>query len=112
MDELLFSQAVDQAERYCGEVRSMPPAQRMEFIRTQTLGAVSELMEVLDETGWKPWRKSDFGAVDRERYIAELSDVFIFIANLACAVGCSGAELAAAIRKTQLKNQRRIEEGY
>jgi hypothetical protein len=112
LEELLGSQLSSQLHRFGQHPASWSREERIEYIRTQTLGAVSELMEVLDETGWKPWKQDEYGAVDRGRYIDELSDVIIFITNLALAVGCTPDELSDAIRQTQDKNNRRIKEGY
>lgn len=112
IDELVYSQALSQAERFGKEVRHFTLDERIEFIRTQVLGGLDELHEVLAETGWKPWKKNGYGNVNREKFIKELTDVLIFWTNLAIAVDATPQELSAAIRATQTKNADRVAAGY
>lgn len=112
LDELIFSQALSQARRFGREVRYFTPDERIEFIRTQTLGALDELHEALHETGWKPWKTRGYAEVNRENFIEELADVLIFWANLAVAVGATGKEMADAVKAVQNKNDLRVAVGY
>ena len=113
LEELLAAQTASQLDRYGNTLPvDWEPKAVAGYIRMSVLGAIDELMEVLNEVGWKPWRKAGANEINREAYIDELSDVIIFVANLAVAVDCSADELEKAIRKTMEKNERRKAEGY
>jgi NTP pyrophosphatase (non-canonical NTP hydrolase) len=84
----------------------------MEFVREQTLGAVAELMEALNESGWKSWKSRGFGETDKERTADELADVFIFVTNLALAAGLTWRDLDGGIRRAWFKNDEREKNGY
>ena len=113
LKELLGAQTASQLDRF-GNTLPVDWSARevIGYIRIQVLAAVNELMELIDETGWKPWKSQGYTEINRERYIDELSDVIIFVTNLAVAVDCSPEELEAAIRKTMEKNETRKREGY
>lgn len=72
--------------------------------------AVSELVEMGDEFGWKPWASSRH--VNREQIIKEAVDLLHFVANLLTMASCTGQELTTAYRAKQLKNLARQIEGY
>ena len=90
----------------------LPRDRWCDYIRTNVLGLLDEAHEVLAETGWKPWKKQNYGEVDFDKFVAELSDVLVFVANLAIAVGATEEDVARALAVTYEKNRRRLEEGY
>lgn len=53
---------------------------RAEYVRINVLAAVKELMEAMDEVGWKPWGKSQH--FNTQKFIEELADVQMFLDNL------------------------------
>ena len=58
--------------------------ERIEYIRTQALALIAEIVEMLDEVGWKPWATSRH--VNEDRAFGELRDAFQFLMNLMMAV--------------------------
>ena len=73
-----------------------------EFFRWNVLAAQAELVELLNEAGWKPWATSRH--FNREQIIGEAVDALHFIANLLRMTGCTGHELSARYRGKQLVN--------
>ena len=110
--QLLRYQAADQEERFGVHPADLLPALRVEYIREQTLGALAELHEALDETGWKPWKEEGHGEVRREAMTLELSDVLVFLLNLYVVTGSTPEQVEATVLATQSKNRKRLEEGY
>jgi len=84
----------------------------VDSVRDNVLAAQHELGEVLDTTGWKQWKKTGYGEVDRKQYIDELADVILFVLNLAIVQRVTGAELAQAIFNKWRLNARRQRQGY
>ncbi len=85
---------------------------RMEYIRTMVLSAHVELTEVLNETGWKPWKLEGFGHIDKGRVTNELADVMLFVQSIAEACGVEARDLEAACFAKIDENERRQAEGY
>lgn len=56
------------------------PTHRMATLRTQVLATLDEVHEALNETGWKPWAKSQH--FNREAFQGELIDAWHFFMNL------------------------------
>jgi len=106
--ELLETQAASQERRFGSLPDAWPTYERIDYVKTQVLGALDELHEVLGETGWKPWKSEGYGTVNRDAYLSEISDVLVFVTNLVIAVGGTPDELEGCLRATQAKNQRRM----
>lgn len=83
-----------------------------DYVRLSFTGAVTELGEVMNEIGWKPWKGSTYGVVNGDRVAEELADVFLFVSNLALACRVTSEQLQDAIEAAWEKNQRRQREGY
>lgn len=88
--------------------------QLREYIRTQVLSLNAEIIEALDETQWKPWAADipDQPIVNKDRYIGELADVYIFFMNMMLAGKVSVTELCEAVETKQTKNIKRQQDGY
>lgn len=84
--------------------------ERKAYIREQALALADELHEALAETGWKSWATSDH--INREAYLGELADVYIFFMNLMLVADLTAAELAMAVINKQAKNHKRQDDGY
>ena len=87
-----------QADVYGVEVLQLDGEAFAEYMRTNTLAAMVELSEFLQELPWKPWK--DEGRPDEDAYrraVVELADVLIFVFNLAAALGVTGDRLEQAI---------------
>jgi len=78
--EDLFEAQLAFQERLGHDLPAMTPDTRLRYIRDCTLACVSELMEALDETGWKPWATSRH--VHEDKFFAELRDAWQFLTNL------------------------------
>lgn len=76
------------------------------FIREQALALIVEVGEVLNETQWKPWaiQTDEAIVIDKQKYIGELADVYIFFMNLMLAGGVTTTELVEAVSAKQAKN--------
>lgn len=97
------------------EVKDMSPDDLAAYIRTQSLALMAEVIEVLDETHWKPWATRPDGehvVPSPERYKGEIVDAFIFLMNLMLAGGMSMMELAEMVSAKQDKNLQRQIDGY
>lgn len=88
----------------------MEDIDRMDYIRTQALALTDELHEALAETGWKPWATSNH--INRDAYMGELADVFIFFMNLMIAGDITPTELMTVVKAKQIKNRKRQDDGY
>ena len=67
---------------------------------------------MLGTVGWKPWKTTDYGYVNRKRYIDEMADVILFVLNLLIAQRVTGREISAAIIKKWRVNADRQKKGY
>lgn len=84
-----------------------------ESVRTNVLAATHELHELLDEVGWKPWKRAGYGRVtSRQRYIEEVTDVLLFTLNLLLLQGVTGDEIAKALERKLQVNRDRQRKGY
>lgn len=93
----------------------MTDNEKAEFIRTQVLAAQAELIEVLNETHWKPWatRPLDESIVPSlAKFTGEMADVFIFFMNLMLVAGVSMTDLCKAVDAKQQINLTRWQNGY
>lgn len=96
-------------------VSGMAPDKLADYIRTQSLALMAEVIEVLDEAHWKPWAKrpADEDVIPhRERWKGEIADVFLFTMNLMLAGGMTMMELAQLVDAKQDKNIARQLGGY
>lgn len=85
-------------------------SEMMEHIRTQTLACVAELMEAMDEAGWKPWATSDH--LNVEAFRSELIDAFRFWLNLMHIAGLSAEGVMSYYQESLNKTRARVENGY
>jgi NTP pyrophosphatase (non-canonical NTP hydrolase) len=85
---------------------------RRQMMEANLLGLLAEAGEVAQEFGWKSWKKSSVGTVNRDRALAELVDVMHFVANLLVILNVSGQELGEAYAEKLDENIRRQKEGY
>ena len=80
------------------------------FFAWNCFALMSEVVEMSEEVGWKPWASSRH--VNRERVIEEAVDAMHFLGNILRMVHCTGGELTAAYKAKQEENLRRQQEGY
>jgi hypothetical protein len=90
---------------------------RIIYLRTMVLACIDELLEALNETGWKPWALSDH--INEAAAFGELSDALQFLLNAFFAVSPKGMTpewIARAIDDRHMAkvkvNIARHEQGY
>lgn len=81
-----------------------------DFFRWNAFALVSEVVEMSEEIGWKPWATNR--DVDRTKLIGEAVDAMHFLANILRMVGCTGNELTNAYKSKQMRNLERQQKGY
>lgn len=100
-------------QRAMGEIdpRDLGPTpERAEFVRWNVLACIAELIEMLEETPWKPWATST--QFDRRAVIREAVDAMHFLGNVLRVVDCSGEELTLEFLKKNRRNLQRQLDGY
>lgn len=112
LEAVLVRQLDAQRSFYGLRPDDMEPEDRMAWLRTNALAAVAEVIETLDEAGWKPWKSKGFGEIDRAAFAHEMSDVILFLLNMLLVAGVTGQELADALETTWAKNEQRQQTGY
>lgn len=98
-----------QRERYGVEIDQLRGEDYAGAVMMNVTASVAELGEYLQETQWKPWKKT-VDAPDRERRaerVEELVDVLHFVANLLALEGVDDAELSAVYLDKVNKNRTR-----
>jgi len=88
----------------------LAPDAKMAYIREQALALTDEVHEAMGETGWKSWATSNH--INREAYLGELADVYIFFMNLMLVGNIRPHELAKVVMEKQEKNHKRQDDGY
>lgn len=84
--------------------------QRMQYIRENVLALIDELMEALNEAGWKPWASSNH--LNEGAWASELVDAWHFFMNLMALGGMTMEDLERGYYQKRAKNIRRQREGY
>lgn len=79
-------------------------------IKENVLAAGVELVEVLGEINWKPW-KLEAKPVDRQKLLTEMTDVLQFWANMINCAGFTEDDVAESLSKKWIENHRRIAKG-
>lgn len=99
------------AQRTIGhEFSTMTDEERAGFISIMVLACEDELHEALGEVGWKPWATSRH--INKEEYMGELTDAWLFLMNLMLAGGMTADDLIRLTAKKQDNLIRRVSKGY
>lgn len=113
LSQMFYRQRALQKHLHGGvDPATFEPQKRSDYIRTQVLALVAELMESLDEVAWKPWsaNKTKF---NREAFIRELVDAQHFLVNLGIAADVTDEEFwEAFVAKNDVNWQRHFEHKY
>lgn len=80
------------------------------FIKDQVLALQCELMEALQETPWKAWKKNQ--VLDVKKLQNEIIDVWHFLINISMASGLDEKSLFELFMKKNRINNKRQDEGY
>lgn len=82
----------------------------MEYLRTQCLALMVELGEFLNETPWKPWKKSK--KLNAEKAREELADCWHFLINISLPFFQDFKDLKKEFLKKHEVNNERQEKNY
>jgi len=93
------------------EALGQPLGEGEAALKECVLAAQVELVEVLNEVNWKPWKKSK-KVVNKELLVTELVDVFQFLVNGCIAMDIKEEDLMQAYAEKLKINYQRIEENY
>jgi hypothetical protein len=80
----------------------------VDYIDVMWGAAIHELIELHDETSWKPWQHDD-PYVNRGAVVKEAVDALHFVANILAAVACTDEELSEAYLEKMAVNRERQE---
>ena len=113
LSEMFVRQAKlqDRAYAHRFDVDAFTPERRADYVRTSTLAMIAEIIEALNEIGWKPWATNrDY---DAAKVISELVDAWHFMMNVMLASGIKPETLASAffdayVAKSERNAQRQI----
>lgn len=106
-------QAENQRVAYGHEIDSMAAKERIDFIHWNVLALQAEVIELLEETPWKPWSKNfATGEYHTEAIESEAADIVCFFVNILLACGITSEALEAAYFAKADKNASRQTEGY
>lgn len=84
---------------------------KMAYIREQALALVTEVVEALNETGWKSWATSNH--INRSAYVSELcADAMRFLMNMTLAAGVTAHEFAEVWLRKSDRVMARATQGY
>lgn len=114
MNRKLFNELLSETRKLQVEAFGRDPVllegeDRIEFIRWNTLAAVNELMEMLNEVGWKNWATSRH--VNEDAAAGEICDVIHFLSNMLLAFRWNDDMLDAAYLNKMMKNRARMASG-
>jgi dimeric dUTPase (all-alpha-NTP-PPase superfamily) len=111
--DLMIKQLHNQIHAYGVAPDLLDDAERTEFIKTNALAAQAEVIELLDEHGWKNWSK-DYTTrfPSKEAAAGEAADVLCFLFNILLANNVNGDELETAYLEKVKRNAERQKQGY
>lgn len=108
--QMLDMQRELQRAAYRIDPASLPPTEKIQFIKDMTLALTDELHEVLAEVDWKPWTHGE-RQINVENYKKELVDCWHFFQNLMLAVDMTSDELYEMyVKKRQVNANRQLQE--
>lgn len=81
-----------------------------EHFNLMFIGAITELCEMLENSKWKPWKKSSINNIKEIQN--ELIDVWHFIINLSLACNLDTETLVKKFIEKNKENNRRQKNGY
>lgn len=81
-----------------------------EYFNLMFIGAITELCEMLENTKWKPWKKSSINNIKEIQ--KELIDVWHFLINLTLACNLEPNELYYEFINKNQENKERQKYGY
>ena len=110
LNKILTMQAYRQRASFGIQFEQMTDEERIEFIRWNVLALQAELIEALDEVGWKPWASSRH--INREAFLGELIDAQHFLNNLYLVIGAEAEEITFRYLDKSVTNAKRQDAAY
>lgn len=108
VEAMLESQRMVQ-EGY-GHTFPKPPEETMRYLTEMAYSVCDEIHEAMGETGWKSWTPGNH--INREEFMGEMADAFLFFMNMMLAVGMTSDELIERVGKKQNNSFKRQKDGY
>lgn len=109
LQEMLDTQMLLQTE-FDWRATSEDPQTSCEYIKDMCIALAAETMEMMEETGWKPWSNS--WHVNREEARAEWIDCWHFLLNLANKLGMDEDMIRTLYQRKADINLNRIRNNY
>jgi len=109
LQQMLDSQRTLQ-EEFDARAASPNPRQSCEYIKDMCTALMAETVELMEETGWKPWSTSWHINVDSAR--GEWIDAWHFMMNLANKLGMDETMISQKYQAKADINRRRIRTAY
>jgi len=112
--EWLYLQWRLQVDSFATDPEKLTEEDRAPFVTWNAFAAIAELVEAMQEVGWKPWATSRH--LNREAFLREIVDALHFIGNLALCAGGHPLELGNELWKLYEQkheiNAQRQRDGY
>lgn len=86
------------------------PEETMRYLTEMAYSVCDEVHEAMGETGWKSWTSSNH--INREEFMGEMADAFLFFMNMMLAAGMTSDELIERVAKKQDNSFKRQKYGY
>lgn len=86
------------------------PEETMRYLTEMAYSLEDEVHEAMGETGWKSWTSSNH--INREEFMGEMADAFLFFMNMMLAVGMTSDDLIERVAKKQDNSFKRQKDGY
>lgn len=109
-DEWLGVMADLEKNTFKHDFENYSATQRADYFMMCGLAAHSELTEMMDEIGWKPWDRSR-GWVHTDMVASECADLLHFVAHILNAAGVTGEMLTDALVTKVVINKARQAKG-
>lgn len=95
---------------YGGKPKDLALNAKIDAFKTMFIALVCELVETMDEVGWKPWATSRFINVAKAK--GEVVDQLHFVMNEALLLGMTADELYKKYVEKNERNRARQRDGY
>jgi dimeric dUTPase (all-alpha-NTP-PPase superfamily) len=110
LDHMLELQEEYQQYMYGAKPKDLALNAKIDAFKTMFIALVCELVETMDEVGWKPWATSRY--INTEKAKGEVVDQLHFVFNEALLLGMSADELYKKYIEKQERNRERQRDGY
>jgi len=88
------------------------PAEKIRYIRENTLALFQEVAELTNSLPWKPWRSVEDQLYDIQNATKEMIDCFFFLGAICEIIGITSEMIHHEFELVMANNYARIEKGY